>query len=1428
MTVLHISDKQSSPAALCISLNVNERFEYEEGTTLFFLRDSECSCLITTSQEDFFTDRWLHLVFVIRDAPGNSVHLKVDGRESRLSIRAAEGPKVFDKWDPYLVLGGEVQTHTAGEAEPSKLEKLFSGRLADVKLWSVPSAADASLKFHWNLSEDPQDPSAAPDSVGKAPGAISGPGWLPVSFPDTSLYFNGVKTFVNLSPLGDFGQKLAGGFRFEFWVRVTNSSAAMSVLKTTDTAQKRMVIGFDLNTNALSQHQKGCTLLTVRDAAGSELVAFQSAVDLCDQKWHRIEWEVSPPQDTMSLRVDGFSVNLDYHKCEAPSVFVSFSQFLCLGGYNNRGAVQNPFQGFIRDVKVASCKPKDAYAPVAYWKLDEGAGACLAMDSTGNGNNGVVYDRGPRKKCATWLAVDLPDALKPENAVGFLADSICTPTGRLFPYEDNAVSVSALRTAMVADECGIHREVVLDVAGGGSGGKKVALAPVELAAYGERRGGEMVVLSEVPPDAFHPAKGYADAAALAGCGEGGVEAPGTTAVTVMLGAGRLTVVSLIGHNRRSRDVWDPALAEWQAPVALISADDKISLSSNRAAAASSKLLMHLGTSPALFRRAHRRFAPSDEGGAAVDVIKHGCFSVEESYFVLVRVADPAAQTPCEANYARWFVDGVAAATRGHAAVVVQKQVRRLLAAARAAKVRAERSETERRRLLREATRLEQPQLACVRDERVAFFVDGLGSTHPPDSSRARAGASREGNGCKQAEGAAPAQNPAAQSAPASLPGAAKPAPATATTLHPETSGNGSGGGGGGGKALGPHAHAASVARQAVALAVAMRAEGWQIEHLACETPAAILASVAAAQAAAAGGKVVFYCFTGFAGFETPYGVSRTREELHSLVAADEGKHRVLLEKDEQREFGGLVAGDEAEREEAERERAAREMEDKELQKEMRRKELDARLDARRKGSNRWVTSTKVVDPKGSRPGGKGGPSGRSATDEELSLAEQKTPLPFSPSATPALADLPPEEAWDPAPRTYLCPAAPPLVPNPRNTADFAAVTAALRAPAGTLGHHFIAAVQCLGAPNTGSDGFAYLSYSNGDEVMWGGEESAQFLGVYLARLFTGRGTVSTAKLLRYPPRDGNKPGAERGVSWDSFYDYISARMGKRGCRVVRSDRPDTYIGDLILADRSVKRPSFAGNAARKRATAAMHGGVVTFLLRPDSASYAPQRAYLAEKLAHLLNSDRFSAQVEAAPPPPETEHTLLLAFAGAISDASPPLTPRADWEAYLDRLSGKIKKSKFTYALHPGPTPTAFTVSVTFSDPEPVSRIVAAVLGSVDVSLQPSGLPLPPFVPTGCSVPQSLDFIAPIASLQRLQKASISGQLAAVLSLVPGVAFVDFRQATDGELAAMDERSRHVKSIKKKEADARKNNLSPNDQRRKDIEEKRRSLRGSV
>eukprot|EP01062_Namystynia_karyoxenos_P075957 TRINITY_DN7387_c0_g1_i1.p1 TRINITY_DN7387_c0_g1~~TRINITY_DN7387_c0_g1_i1.p1 ORF type:complete len:1151 (+),score=378.54 TRINITY_DN7387_c0_g1_i1:117-3569(+) len=381
---------------LHILLNQDLDYEISAGLVYCRVKDQLFNELevVADTGEVILDGRWHHCRWIIDDLQEDRTHFWLDGVPLRVRVGAHTCPYKFDGWgadgDEGECWGAIAADWKALRGEAHVKPSPFCGSIAEFTIWG----GDRILHY-WPLtkrSRSKTDVLLLQDMQGGTCAEVKHNAcWIMTSWPRTSMLFDGTN-YLNCGTMGGFGSQLADSVTIDLWFTTKNADRAMSLLHTTDSTAKQQTVQVAVNLDEKGEAEAGSIMLRVRDRDGREIcTSLRTSVSACDGSWHHLQWGIFDVQtNSMRVDLDGQSVELKMGRMEAPSNFANFTEWICIGAHNNHGAgVDSFFDGSIKAVKVWEGRGRSRLL-LAYLKLEEGPGATIALDSSGNGHNGVI------------------------------------------------------------------------------------------------------------------------------------------------------------------------------------------------------------------------------------------------------------------------------------------------------------------------------------------------------------------------------------------------------------------------------------------------------------------------------------------------------------------------------------------------------------------------------------------------------------------------------------------------------------------------------------------------------------------------------------------------------------------------------------------------------------------------------------------------------------------------------------------------------------------------------------------------------------------------------------------------------------------------------------------------------------------------------
>ena len=194
-----------------------------------------------------------------------------------------------------------------------------------------------------------------------------------------ALEFDGIKDYVNLTTLGNFGAKL-GFSTVEMWIKTDYKETWTTILKTIGTCDNRaiMIWGIDINRRQANREEierdpfgprmffgEDFILLYVasiiKDKNGCSLSFLRGEFPLSDGEWHHLVYTIKTVDENgiewpeRALFIDGTLNRISGFHPRFPKAqykYVSFSEPVYLGAGNNLGRAEGFFNGIIDEVRI--------------------------------------------------------------------------------------------------------------------------------------------------------------------------------------------------------------------------------------------------------------------------------------------------------------------------------------------------------------------------------------------------------------------------------------------------------------------------------------------------------------------------------------------------------------------------------------------------------------------------------------------------------------------------------------------------------------------------------------------------------------------------------------------------------------------------------------------------------------------------------------------------------------------------------------------------------------------------------------------------------------------------------------------------------------------------------------------------------------------
>ena len=170
-----------------------------------------------------------------------------------------------------------------------------------------------------------------------------------------ALQFDGADDYVNLTNLGDFGEKI-GTSTFEVWTKTSFKNDWTTLFKVLDQGCN-MAWAIEPNRSALAgfPFAEGVIHFYVRQksAAGCNAIPVEIEFPISDGQWHHIVFAIEDAgKAEVSIYMDGEPQEVIAGDVKELDNFVPFVEPIFIGAGNNRGAVSRNFPGLIDEVRI--------------------------------------------------------------------------------------------------------------------------------------------------------------------------------------------------------------------------------------------------------------------------------------------------------------------------------------------------------------------------------------------------------------------------------------------------------------------------------------------------------------------------------------------------------------------------------------------------------------------------------------------------------------------------------------------------------------------------------------------------------------------------------------------------------------------------------------------------------------------------------------------------------------------------------------------------------------------------------------------------------------------------------------------------------------------------------------------------------------------
>ena len=170
-----------------------------------------------------------------------------------------------------------------------------------------------------------------------------------------ALEFDGANDYVNLTNLGDFGEKI-GASTFEVWMKTSFKKDWTTLFKVLDEGCN-MAWAIEPNRSALAGFPFAADVIHFyvrqKSAAGCNAIPVEIKFPISDGQWHHIVFAiVDAGKAEVNIYMDSEPQEIIAGDVKELNNFVPFVQPIFIGAGNNRGAVSRHFPGVIDEVRI--------------------------------------------------------------------------------------------------------------------------------------------------------------------------------------------------------------------------------------------------------------------------------------------------------------------------------------------------------------------------------------------------------------------------------------------------------------------------------------------------------------------------------------------------------------------------------------------------------------------------------------------------------------------------------------------------------------------------------------------------------------------------------------------------------------------------------------------------------------------------------------------------------------------------------------------------------------------------------------------------------------------------------------------------------------------------------------------------------------------
>ncbi|RKU15915.1 hypothetical protein C6503_13395 [Candidatus Poribacteria bacterium] len=220
--------------------------------------------------------------------------------------------------------------------------------------YTEPIVTDGLVSY-WTFDKQDIAGGTVKDVWGENDGKIVGDPKVVDGQVGEALEFDGSDDYVNLTNLGDFGEKV-GASTFEAWVKTSFKKEWTTLFKVLDQGCN-MAWAIDVNRSAKAGFPFAADIVHYyvrqKSAAGCNAIAVEIEFALSDGKWHHIVFGiVDPGKSEVSIYMDGEPQEIIVGDAKKLDTFIPFVEPVYIGAANNRGKVERHFPGVIDEVRI--------------------------------------------------------------------------------------------------------------------------------------------------------------------------------------------------------------------------------------------------------------------------------------------------------------------------------------------------------------------------------------------------------------------------------------------------------------------------------------------------------------------------------------------------------------------------------------------------------------------------------------------------------------------------------------------------------------------------------------------------------------------------------------------------------------------------------------------------------------------------------------------------------------------------------------------------------------------------------------------------------------------------------------------------------------------------------------------------------------------